>query len=95
MPSLGETFRVTATLTDLNGDPLLAPDSQLVNLYEPDDTLHTSSAAPSSLGGGVFYQNFNTLPADPIGVWLVVWSATKDGVTGIMKKKIFIDDPPI
>lgn len=94
MPYLGETFRVTATLTDIDGNPLLAPSSQLINLYEPDDTLHTSSAAPTSVGGGVYYQNFDTLPTDPIGVWLVVWKSVKDGVTGIKKIKVFIEDPP-
>ena len=94
MPYLGETFRVTATITDIDGTPLLAPDSQLASIYQPDGTLDSSSAAPVSMGGGVFYHDFTIAAADPIGVWLIVWSATEGTITGIAKLKIFISDPP-
>lgn len=94
MPYLGETFRVTATITDINGVALLAPDSQLASIYHPDGTLHSSSAAPTPMGGGVFYHDFSIPAADPVGVWLIVWSATEGTITGIAKLKIFINDPP-
>ena len=94
MPSLGETFRVNATITDLDGTPVTA-GVNLIELYEPDSTLNQSSAAPTHIGAGVWTQNFTTAAADPVGSWVVVWTITAGGATGIGKLKGFIDDPPI
>ena len=95
MPSLGETFRVTATITDISGNPLVAPTSQLVELYDPSNNLNQSNKAPTVVGGGVFYVDFTTLATDPVGLYIVVWTAVDGTVTGIEKEKVFIDDPPI
>jgi len=95
MPSLGETFRVTATLTDITGAPLLAPKSQSVKLYDPSGTLKYTDNAPVDEGGGVFHVDFTTLSTDPVGLWLIVWTVVDGAFTGIQKHKIFIDDPPI
>lgn len=94
MPNLGDTFRIQATITDITGALILVPDSQLVSLYHPDDTLHASTAAPTSDGGGVFHVDFSIPSSDPVGVWLVVWSATKDGITKVAKMDIYVADPP-
>ena len=59
MPSLGETFRVTATITDIDGNPVTA-GTNTVNLYEPDGTLNTTEAAPTHTGNGVWTQTFTT-----------------------------------
>ena len=94
MPRLGETFRVTATITDLDGNPVDA-GINTVNLYEPDDTLNQTSATPTPIGGGVWTQNFTTAADDPVGVWLIVWTNVSGGVTAIGKRTVWIDDPPV
>ena len=92
MPSIGETFRVTATITTIGGGPLV-PTSQSVKLYY-GSTLKQTNNAPIASGSG-WYVDFTTLATDSSGLWLVVWTATDGTVTCIGKLKIYIDDPPI
>ncbi len=94
VPSLGETFRVTATITDLNGAPVTG-GTNAVTLYNPDGTANATSAAPTHTGGGVWTQNFTTLATDTEGGYLVVWINTTGAVVAIGKLKTYIDDPPI
>ena len=90
--SIGETFRVTATMTDLEGNPFV-PTSQSVQLYL-GGTLQYTNNAPIA-GGGGYYVDFTTASTDSSGNWLVVWTATNGVITGIGKMKIYIDDPPV
>ena len=94
MPNLGETFRITATITDIDGNPVTA-GANTINLYEPDATLHTSEAAPTHVGGGVWTQTFTTLTTDPEGMWLVVWTNVFLLATSIAKLQTYIEDPPV
>jgi len=94
VPSIGETFRINATLIDLDGNPITAGVND-IDLYEPGDTLNQTSAAPTHTGGGVWYQDFTTLTTDPVGNYVVIWTITVAGATGIGKIKVFIDDPPV
>jgi len=94
VPSIGETFRITATLIDLDGNPIIA-GANSIDLYEPDNTLNQTQVAPTHVGDGVWYQNFITLATDPVGGYLVVWTIVAGGATGIGKIKVFIDDPPV
>jgi len=95
MPSIGETFRVTATLTDLAGTPITVPDSQTITLYDASEESSQVKIAPTHEGAGVWHQDFTTLVTDSYGAWLVVWKVVKDGIVGIGKIKVFIDDPPV
>ena len=92
MPSIGETFRVTATMTDLTGSAFV-PTSQTVQLFRGSSLEYTNNA-PVASGGG-YYVDFTTVSTDSSGSWLVVWTATDGTVTGIGKLKIYIDDPPV
>ena len=94
MPSIGETFRVTATLRDILGSPLGAPTSQSVNLYRGSSLEYTDNA-PVNEGGGIFHVDFTTVSTDASGLWLVIWTVIDGTVTGIGKEKVYIDDPPI
>lgn len=94
LPSVGETFRITATITDLNGNPVTA-GANSIDLFEPDGSLNQNSVGPTHVAGGVWTQNFTTLTTDPVGGYLVVWTIIAGGVTGIGKIKVFIDDPPV
>ena len=94
MPSVGETFRITATLTDLDG-VAIAAGVNTITLYDPSGTSSQTGAGTYTGAGGVWTQNFTTLATDPHGGWLVVWQIVAGGITGIGKIKIFIDDPPI
>ena len=92
MPSIGETFRVSAVITAIGGGAF-APTSQTVNLYY-GSTLKYTNNAPTPSGGG-YYVNFTTASSDSSGLWLIVWTATDGTVTCIGKLKIYIDDPPV
>ena len=94
MPSIGETFRITATITDLSGDAVVA-GVNTITLYDPTETSSQVEAAPVHEGAGVWHQDFTTLATDPHGGWMVVWQIVAGGITGIGKIKVFIDDPPI
>jgi len=94
VPSVGETFRITATIVDLDGNPVTA-GTHTIDLYEPDNSLNQTSIAPTHDGGGVWHRDFTTLATDPVGGYLVVWTVVSGGATGIGKIKVFIDDPPI
>ena len=94
VPSIGETFRVNATLTDLAGDPITGGVSS-VTLYNPDNSVNQTSAAPTHVGNGVWWINFTTASSDDYGNYLVVWKNTTGAVIAIGKIKVFIDDPPI
>jgi len=94
VPSIGETFRVNATLIDLAGDPITA-GTNTITLYNPDNSVNQTSAAPTHVGNGVWYVDFTTDPTDDYGNYLVVWKNVTGLVTTIGKIKVFIDDPPI
>ena len=94
MPSIGETFRVNATLTDLAGTPIVAGVNS-ISLYNPNNSLNQTSIAPTNVGGGVWWVNFTTQATDDYGNYLVVWKNTSGAVIAIGKIKVFIDDPPI
>ena len=93
MPNVGSTFRVSATMTDLNGDPF-TPATQTVRLYEPVRSLNQTNNAPILSGSGQYYVDFTTVSADPPGLWEVIWTATDGTVSAVGKLKIFIGDPP-
>jgi len=94
VPSIGETFRTTATLIDLDGNPIVA-GVNTVQLWNPNGTLNQTSAAPTHEGAGVWHQDFTTLATAAVGGYLIVWKNVTAGVTGIGKIKVFIDDPPV
>ena len=94
MPNLGATFRIKATITDIDGNPVTG-GANTINLYEPDATLHTTEAAPTHTGGGIWTQTFTTATTDPEGMWQVVWTNVFVLVTAIAKLQIYIDDPPV
>jgi hypothetical protein len=95
MPSLGETFRVTATITDLTGVPVTT-GTDAISVYDPGGTLKYTNIAPIHLGAGVWYADFTTATTDTSGGWLIVWKKTTiAGAIGIGKIQSFVDDPPI
>ena len=93
--SLGETFRVTATITDLDGTPVTgAGPTQAIILYNPAGTAVTTENAPTEVGAGVWYQNFTVPAAGAVGVWRVFWwCTTVAGAVGIAKISVSVDDP--
>jgi len=95
VPSIGETFRVNATLIDLAGDPITG-GTNTVTLYNPDNSVNqTSVGGATHVGNGVWYEDFTTAAADDYGNYLIVWKNVTGAVTTIGKIKVFIDDPPI
>ncbi|GAG99571.1 unnamed protein product [marine sediment metagenome] len=94
MPSLGETFRITATITDLDGAPVTG-GVNVISLYEPDGTLNQPAGGGNHTGGGVWTQLFTTAGTDPEGTYLIVWKNTSGAVVAIGKITIWIDDPPV
>ncbi len=94
MPSLGETFRITATITDIDGNPITA-GANTVNLFTPDDTLDQTSVAPTHTGDGIWTQLFTTATTDTEGTWLVVWTNITGAVTAIGKLTLWLADPPV
>ena len=94
MPNLGETFRMTATITDFDGNPVTG-GANSISLYEPDGTLYSTEIAPTHTGSGVWTQNFTTLTTDTEGVWQIVWTNVFVFVTAIAKFNVWIEDPPV
>lgn len=95
MPNIGETFRVTATMTDLTGAPF-TPATHSIALYAPGRSLSQTLTVPTLTGAGQYYIDFTTATTDPFGLWEVIWTALGAGglPSGIGKIKIFIGDPP-
>ena len=94
MPSQGETYRVTATITDLDGTPVTGGAAvHSITTYNPSGTLVDTEAAPTESGGGVWYQNITLAAAAPIGGWRVFWKVTLAGTVGITKLPFWVDDP--
>jgi len=94
LPNLGETFRITATITDIDGTPVGA-GVNTIKLYKPDGSLSQTEIAPAYSGGGVWTQTFTTAATDPEGMWLIVWTNVFLLATAIGKFQMYIDDPPI
>lgn len=93
-PSLGATFNVEATITDLDGVAVTG-GTNTVNLYAPDDTLYDTWATATHLGDGVWRVNFTTENTDTEGVWLVIWTNTVGVVVNVGKHAVWLNDPPI
>jgi len=76
MKRRGSTVTIEATITDESGNPL-TPDSQLVEIYDPDGNLKASSTTPTLVSTGVYRFSY-TLPSDAeLGEWLVKWKVEK------------------
>jgi len=96
VPSQGETFRVTGTLIDLDGNPVtnLTGHTHSIRTYNPSGTLVDTAAAPTYTGaGGIWTQDFTLAAAAPIGGWRVFWVVSKAGVVGIAKLPFWVSDP--
>ena len=95
VPSQGETFRVTATIVDLDGNPVTGgAATHSICLYNPSGNLvGACEVAPTEVGSGVWYQNFNLAAAAPIGGWRVFWTVTLVGIVGIAKLPLWVSDP--
>ena len=97
MVSQGETFRVIATITDIDGIALtpLAGDTHDIALFEPDGTPNQvkTEADIVHTGSGVYYVDFTMIPPNPLGGWRVIWTFNRGGVIGIAKLPFFVDDP--
>ena len=93
IPSQGETYRVTATIIDLDGN-LVTGGAHTITTYNPSGVLVDTKVAPAYTGaGGVWYQDINLIDAAPIGGWRVFWKVVLAGTTGITKLAFWVDDP--
>ncbi len=94
VPSKGETFRVNATLIDLDDSPITGDTAtHLIKTYNPSGTLIDTKTTPSEIGSGDWSQDF-TLPNDgPKGVWVVSWAVTMGGTVGIERLPFWVSDP--
>lgn len=93
-PSQGETYRVTGTLIDLDGNPVTGGAAvHAITTYNPSGTLVDTEAGPTEVGAGVWYQNINLAADAPIGGWRVFWAVTLGGTVGIVKLPFWVDDP--
>ena len=96
VPSQGETFRVTATIVDLDGAIItnLSGATHSIQTYNPAGTLVNTEIAPTYTGaGGIWTQDFNVAAAAPIGGWRVFWIVTLGATVGIAKLPYWVDDP--
>ena len=97
MPSQGETFRVIATITDIDGNIILPGviTSHDVDVNDPDgNTIHTAPPlAITHSGSGVYYVDFTLNAGDPLGGWRIIWTVNVGGTIGISKLPFFVDDP--
>ena len=92
IPSQGETYRVTATIIDLDGNPVTG-GAHTITTYNPSGALVDTEAAPTHVGSGVWYQDIDLIDAAPIGGWRVFWKVVLVGTTGITKLAFWVDDP--
>ena len=96
MPSQGETFRVTATIVDLDGNIVtnLSGATHSIRTYNPSGTLVDTEITPAYTGAsGIWIQDFNVAAAAPIGGWRVFWFVTLGVTVGIAKLPYWVDDP--
>ena len=97
MVSQGETFRVIATITDIDGNIILPGviTSHEVNVNNPSGTTVYTNPPPAIIhsGSGVYYTDFTMGGAQPLGGWRVIWTVDVGGVIGIAKLPFFVDDP--
>lgn len=95
MVSQGETFRVIATITDIDGNPVLpaAGGVHEIDVNNPSGTTVYTSAAPVHDGSGVYHRDFTIAAAQPVGGWRVIWKITVGTSVGIGKIPFFVDDP--
>lgn len=96
MPSQGETFRVTATIVDLDGNIVtnLSGATHSIRTFNPAGTLVDTEIGPTYTGAsGIWTQDFTSAAAAPIGGWRVFWVVTLGGAVGIAKLPFWIDDP--
>ena len=96
MPSQGETFRVTATIVDLDGNIVTnaTGHTHSIRIYNPSGALVTTAVAPTYSGaGGIWTQDFTLAATAPIGGWRVFWVVSRAGVIGIVKLPFWVDDP--
>jgi len=94
VPSQGETYRVTATIVDLDGNPVTGGVAvHAITTYNPSGTLVDTEAGPTEVGGGIWYQNINLATDAPIGGWRVFWKVTLAGIVGIEKLPFWVSDP--
>lgn len=79
----GETVRIKATLTDFDGSAL-TPDTQSIQLYDPEDAASGSAqTSPTLSSTGVYYQDFDIAADADEGNWYVVWATTTSSKVGI------------
>ncbi len=71
----GETIRITAAITDSEGDPA-EPTAIVISIEKPDGTLSVNGAAMSGSAGAYHYDYL--IPSDE-GVYLVKVKATGTG----------------
>ena len=96
MPSQGETFRVTATIVDLDGAIVtnLSGATFSIRTYNPSGNLVDTELLPTYTGAsGIWTQDFNLLGTAPIGGWRVFWVVTLGGSVGIAKLPFWVSDP--
>lgn len=96
VPSQGETFRVTGTLIDLDGNIVtnLSGATHSIRTYNPSGTLVTTETTPTYTGaGGIWTQNFTPAADAPIGGWRVFWIVTLAGTVGVAKLPFWVSDP--
>lgn len=99
VPSQGETFRVTATIIDLDGNIVTnaTGHTHSIRTYDPSGNLVDTETSPTYTGaGGIWTQDFTLLATAPIGGWRVFWIVTSSDVpplVGIVKLPFWVSDP--
>ena len=93
MPSIGETFRVSAVINDLDGTAIEAGLTHLIYIVNPSGTTVLSSTTPTNALGGNYYLNFLIPAGSAVGLYTVIWETTYGTTIGIDKLKIWGDDP--
>ena len=96
MPSQGETFRVTATIVDLDGNIVDAGSgaTHSITTHNPSGVIVDTEIAPTYSGaGGIWTQDFDVAADAPLGGWRVFWVVTVGATVGIAKLPYWVDDP--